>query len=130
MPYSNTFFRLDAVQDLLDHATFEAEFTKVAKGLPDLERIVSRIHAKNCKVKDFLKVLTVRVAHPNHPESDGRHCPIQAFKSLSTGLSELADVSETFQSKTILGLLRSAPDLIPHIKHVRSMFKKPEDSES
>ncbi|EPS94078.1 hypothetical protein FOMPIDRAFT_1170017 [Fomitopsis schrenkii] len=101
--------RLDAVQDLLDHATFEAEFTKVAKGLPDLERIVSRIHAKNCKVKDFLKVLT-------------------AFKSLSMGLSELADVSETFQSKTILGLLRSAPDLLPHIKHVRSMFKKPEDN--
>ncbi|KZT71945.1 DNA mismatch repair protein Msh6 [Daedalea quercina L-15889] len=100
--------RLDAVQDLLDHATFEGEFTKVAKGLPDLERIVSRIHAKNCKVRDFLKVLT-------------------AFKSLSTGLAELADISETFQSRTILGLLRSAPDLLPHIKHVRSMFKKPEE---
>jgi DNA mismatch repair protein MSH6 len=52
--------RLDAVQDLLDHPTFEQEFTQIAKGLPDLERIVSRIHAKNCKVKDFLKVLTVR----------------------------------------------------------------------
>jgi DNA mismatch repair ATPase MutS len=50
---------LDAVQDLLDHPTFEQEFTQVAKGLPDLERIVSRIHAKNCKVKDFLKVLAV-----------------------------------------------------------------------
>lgn len=48
---------LDAVQDLLNHPTFEQEFTEVAKGLPDLERIVSRIHAKNCKVKDFLKVL-------------------------------------------------------------------------
>ncbi len=51
--------RLDAVQDLLDHPTFEQQFTSVAKGLPDLERIVSRIHAKNCKVKDFLKVLSV-----------------------------------------------------------------------
>lgn len=51
--------RLDAIQDLLDHPTFEQQFTSVAKGLPDLERIVSRIHAKNCKVKDFLKVLTV-----------------------------------------------------------------------
>src|SRR5882762_2171653 len=51
---------LDAVQDLLNHPTFEQEFTQIAKGLPDLERIVSRIHAKNCKVKDFLKVLTVR----------------------------------------------------------------------
>ena len=32
---------------------------EIAKGLPDLERIVSRIHAKNCKIKDFLKVLAV-----------------------------------------------------------------------
>ena len=53
--------RLDAVQDLLDHPTFEAEFTEIAKGLPDLERIVSRIHAKNCRVRDFIKVLTVRL---------------------------------------------------------------------
>ena len=52
-------FRLDAVQDLLAHPTFESDFTSIAKGLPDLERVVSRIHAKNCKVKDFLKVLTV-----------------------------------------------------------------------
>lgn len=51
--------RLDAVQDLLDHPSFEEEFTGVTKGLPDLERIVSRIHAKSCKVKDFLKVLQV-----------------------------------------------------------------------
>ena len=43
----------------MDHPTFEAEFSDVAKGLPDLERIVSRIHAKNCRVKDFLKVLDV-----------------------------------------------------------------------
>jgi DNA mismatch repair protein MSH6 len=54
------FYRLDAVQDLLDRPSFETDFTDVAKGLPDLERIVSRIHAKNCKVKDFLKVLQVR----------------------------------------------------------------------
>lgn len=47
------------MQDLIDHPTFEAEFSDVAKGLPDLERIVSRIHAKNCRVKDFLKVLEV-----------------------------------------------------------------------
>lgn len=43
----------------MSHPTFEGEFMEVAKGLPDLERIVSRIHAKNCKVKDFLKVLKV-----------------------------------------------------------------------
>lgn len=55
-----TFHRQDAVQDLIDHPTFEADFGKLAKGLPDLERIVSRIHAKNCRIKDFLKVLQAR----------------------------------------------------------------------
>ena len=50
--------RLDAVQDLIDHPTFENDFTQLVKGIPDLERIISRIHAKNCKVRDFLKVLT------------------------------------------------------------------------
>lgn len=59
--------RLDAVQDLLEHPTFEKDFTAIAKGLPDLERIVSRIHAKNCKVKDFLKVLTVSLTHDTFP---------------------------------------------------------------
>jgi DNA mismatch repair protein MSH6 len=75
--------RLDAVQDLLDHPTFEQEFIQIAEGLPDLERIVSRLHAKNCKVKDFLKVLA-------------------AFKMLSKGLDSLADTSATFKSKTVL----------------------------
>ncbi|KAF8504398.1 DNA mismatch repair protein Msh6 [Russula emetica] len=99
--------RLDAVEDLMSHPTFEGEFMEIAKGLPDLERIVSRIHAKNCKIKDFLKVL-------------------KSFKGLSKGLSKLADASETFGSKTILGLLRSAPDLLPHVKDVESRFEKPE----
>jgi DNA mismatch repair protein MSH6 len=52
--------RLDAVEDLMKHPTFEEGFMDLAKGLPDLERLVSRIHAKNCKVKDFLKALAVR----------------------------------------------------------------------
>lgn len=51
------FGRLNAVQELINHETFEEEFTKLVKGLPDLECIVSRIHAINCKVKDFVKVL-------------------------------------------------------------------------
>jgi hypothetical protein len=56
----------------MSHATFEGDFMEIAKGLPDLERIVSRIHAKNCKVRDFLKVLKVMIpaviiyfAHPS-----------------------------------------------------------------
>ncbi|KAL4079502.1 muts domain V-domain-containing protein [Scleroderma citrinum] len=95
--------RLDAVQDLMQHPTFEEAFTDLAKGMPDLERIVSRIHAKNCKVKDFVKVLS-------------------AFKKLHNGLATLAENSESFESKTILGLLRSAPDLMVHLEAIKSRF--------
>jgi DNA mismatch repair protein MSH6 len=115
--------RLDAVEDLMNHPTFEGDFMEVAKGLPDLERIVSRIHAKNCKVKDFLKVLKVILS----PFAMSPHLtPRQSFAVLSKGLSKLADASETFESKTVLGLLRSAPDLLPHIKNVESRFERPE----
>ncbi|KAI0792522.1 DNA mismatch repair protein Msh6 [Abortiporus biennis] len=101
--------RLDAVESLMKDEDFEKEFTELVKGLPDLERIVSRIHAKNCKVKDFLKVL-------------------DAFRKLNKGLEDLANKAESFESKTVFGLLRSAPNLKPNIKNVRSMFKKPEDN--
>ena len=58
----SSMLRLDAVQDIMNHPTFEASFTDIAKGLPDLERVVSRIHSKSCRVKDFLKVLSVCAA--------------------------------------------------------------------
>lgn len=54
--------RLDAVQDILSHPTFEGTFAEVAKGLPDLERLVSRVHAKTCSVKNFLDLLKVRAS--------------------------------------------------------------------
>lgn len=41
----------------------------------------------------------------------------------------MAEASETFKSKTILGLLRSAPDLKQNIKHVERMFVKPDKGE-
>lgn len=50
---------------------------------------------------------------------------LQAFKKLSRGLSSLADISESFKSKTVLGLLRSAPDLLANIKNIESMYEKP-----
>ncbi|KDR79956.1 hypothetical protein GALMADRAFT_242120 [Galerina marginata CBS 339.88] len=103
--------RLDAVQDILDHPTFEATFTDVAKGIPDLERIVSRIHAKSCRVRDFLKVL-------------------KAFDKLSKGMTKLADESASFKSKTILGLLRGAPDLLPQLRSMKSMFQPTEDEKA
>ncbi|KAI0077327.1 DNA mismatch repair protein Msh6 [Panus rudis PR-1116 ss-1] len=101
--------RLDAVDDLMKNADFGEKFAEFAKGLPDLERIVSRIHAKNCRVRDFVKVLG-------------------SFSSLNKGLKELSDKAEYFDSQSIPGLLRSAPDLAQHIKHVKGMFQKVDDN--
>lgn len=50
---------------------------------------------------------------------------MQSFKRLSRGLTKLADESEGFKSKTILGLLRGAPDLLPNVKQIEDMFQKP-----
>ncbi|KAG8973234.1 DNA mismatch repair protein msh6 [Tulasnella sp. 425] len=102
--------RLDAVEDLLDAPTAEAEFGQLAKGLPDLERIVSRIHAGTCKILDFLKVL-------------------QAFEKLSKGLKKLEDEAQSFKSTNISGLLRSAPDLDPHINALREQFVEPKEKD-
>ncbi|KAK1221756.1 DNA mismatch repair protein msh6 [Marasmius sp. AFHP31] len=115
--------RLDAVEDLMNHPTFESAFMAIAKGLPDLERVVSRVHAKNCKVKDFLNVLSVGKLLKL---SVGLTLiGLQAFEKLSKGLGSLADESESFNSKTILGLLRSAPDLSPNIRNIQSMYERP-----
>lgn len=46
---------------------------------------------------------------------------------MTKGLDNLAETSKTFESKTVLGLLRSAPDLLPSIKNVQAMYQKPEE---
>jgi DNA mismatch repair protein MSH6 len=121
--------RLDAVQDILAHPTYEATFTQVAKGIPDLERIISRIHAKTCKVRDFLKVLKVRRFFAALWSSHFRRLNffLKAFEGLSKGMNKLADEAEEFESKTISGLLRGAPGLLPHIRNVQSMFQPVKD---
>ena len=43
-------------------------------------------------------------------------------------MAKLADESESFKSKTILGLLHGAPDLFPKVTHIQETFK-PVDAE-
>ena len=50
----------------------------------------------------------------------------QSFKKLTQGLKTLEKSAEGFKSKNIPGLLRSAPDLMPNIKHVQEMFVQAE----
>ena len=50
--------RLDAVEDLMRVPGFLELFEEKCARFPDLERIVSRIHAGSCKIADFLVVLS------------------------------------------------------------------------
>ena len=49
--------RLDAVELLNADATVRNQFISNLTKLPDLERMISRIHAGSCKVQDFVRVL-------------------------------------------------------------------------
>jgi DNA mismatch repair protein MSH6 len=49
--------RLDAVDALNADSTIMDNFSNSLSKLPDLERLISRVHAGRCKAQDFLKVL-------------------------------------------------------------------------
>ncbi|KAL8741582.1 MAG: hypothetical protein Q9190_005831 [Brigantiaea leucoxantha] len=49
--------RLDAVESLNADATIRDRFTSQLTKLPDLERMISRVHAGSCKAQDFVRVL-------------------------------------------------------------------------
>lgn len=49
--------RLDAVESLNADTTVRDRFTASLTKLPDLERMISRIHAGSCKAQDFVRVL-------------------------------------------------------------------------
>ncbi|XAO26442.1 hypothetical protein I312_105279 [Cryptococcus bacillisporus CA1280] len=95
--------RLDAVEDLMNHPRFSGDFTQLCKGLPDLERLISRIHAGSVKQSDFLQV-------------------VESFSKLQKGIDNLVDMSESLESTGVKALLRSAPDLSGMIEHIRGMY--------
>jgi DNA mismatch repair protein MSH6 len=49
--------RLDAVDALNADSSITDSFTSSLSKLPDLERLISRVHAGRCKAQDFLKVI-------------------------------------------------------------------------
>lgn len=49
--------RLDAVDDFLRLTDIHESLTNELAKMPDLERLISRIHSKRCKVKEFLTTL-------------------------------------------------------------------------
>jgi DNA mismatch repair protein MSH6 len=92
----------------MNHPTFSERFHKIAKNIPDLERLISRIHAGRCKQSDFLKVMS-------------------AFKKLNAGFSDLASLAKSFNSSSVDALLRGAPDMSANLKHILSMYELLDD---
>ncbi|KLT40648.1 putative mismatch repair-related protein [Cutaneotrichosporon oleaginosum] len=96
--------RLDAVDDLIANPAFTGQFTQLVRGLPDLERLVSRIHAGSIRQTDFLKV-------------------VDQFSNIQSAIDLLVGESEKFASSSVRGLLRTAPDLSANIAHLKSMYE-------
>lgn len=49
--------RLDAVEFLNQERSISDKFIDSMSKMPDLERLISRIHAGSCKPEDFVRVL-------------------------------------------------------------------------
>lgn len=100
--------RLDAVDDIYNSDIAQETLSSCLRKLPDLERIISRIHAGTCRVKDFLLCL-------------------DSFKEI---FSTIEDLCEVFKPKStrISHLLETGfpSELIDKIQFFSNAFDKSE----
>ncbi|KAI7517142.1 DNA mismatch repair protein Msh6, partial [Hortaea werneckii] len=95
--------RLDAVDALNADSTIMDRFTASLSRLPDLERLISRIHAGRCKAQDFVKVL-------------------EGFEQIEYTMSLLGSFGH---GEGVLGQLISAmPDLAGALSHWKDAFDR------
>src|SRR5205809_1087253 len=78
--------RLDATDTLNSLPQIRDHFLSTFNRLPDLERILSRIHAGRCNVKDFVRVL-------------------EGFQSIMEGVEQIKQMAEMEGGDSIGGLL-------------------------
>ncbi|KAH8919876.1 hypothetical protein BT69DRAFT_1336919 [Atractiella rhizophila] len=95
--------RLDTVTDLMESEDFSNHFAAMSKGMPDLERLLARVHSKSCSTRDFKKVL-------------------EGFTKINKGLQGLSDCTGDFKSERIKRQLRSLPDLSKFITSLQDKF--------
>ncbi|KAJ9661332.1 DNA mismatch repair protein msh6 [Coniosporium apollinis] len=95
--------RLDAVDALNADGTVTERFTSSLSKLPDLERLISRVHAGRCKAQDFVKV-------------------IEGFEQIEYTMSLLREFGE---GEGVIGqLISSMPDLSSALKHWKEAFDR------
>lgn len=94
--------RLDAVDDLKQNQDLSHLISTTFLKLPDLERMVSRIYASACSLRDFLIVL-------------------ENFEKVNQLFAKLNQHSSQFQSKILLNMLL---DGFPDLQHELDGFKQ------
>ncbi|KAJ9605187.1 DNA mismatch repair protein msh6 [Cladophialophora chaetospira] len=105
--------RLDAVDSLNADAKIRDRFTSQMSRMPDLERLISRVHAKTCKVQDFVKVL-------------------EGFEQIDHTMSLLQDsTGKPRDSEGVIGqLIAAMPDLGPRLKYWHDAFDRTKAKEN
>lgn len=99
--------RLDAIDDFIANPSLTEDFGKATKGAPDLERLLSRIHAGSCKPSQFAKVLS-------------------SLSKISKTFASLAKTSNSLKSSALKSLLAGVPDLSDHLDAVREIYEEDE----
>ncbi|KAF8475994.1 muts domain V-domain-containing protein [Kalaharituber pfeilii] len=95
--------RLDAVDALLADDSFRDTFVLQLSKIPDLERLISRIHAGSCKAQDFVRVL-------------------EGFEQIRDAMAEL---SANGEGEGLIGqLLKSLPNLGEKLKPWETAFDR------
>jgi DNA mismatch repair protein MSH6 len=95
--------RLDAVDALNADSSIIDNFTASLSKLPDLERLISRVHAGRCKAQDFLKVL-------------------EGFEQIEYTVSLLKQFGE---GEGVIGqLISSMPDLAGALDQWKTVFDR------
>lgn len=90
---------------------FGTTFAALVKGLPDLERLISRAHAGAVKQKAFTEIM-------------------HAFDRIQREFERLVEVASSFPSGSVLKLIRSAPDLSPLLSHMNGLYKVRRDEKT
>ncbi|KAL4782474.1 muts domain V-domain-containing protein [Aspergillus varians] len=93
--------RLDAVDALNADSSVRDQFSSQLTKMPDLERLISRIHAANCRAQDFVRVL-------------------EGFEQIEYTMSLLKDSGS---GEGVIGqLISSMPDLTELLEYWKTAF--------
>jgi DNA mismatch repair protein MSH6 len=105
--------RLDAVDSLNADTTVRDRFTSQMTKMPDLERLISRVHAGSCKAQDFVRVL-------------------EGFEQIDYTMSLLSDGGGNASDSegVIAQLIAAMPDLKSRLKYWMSAFDRQKAKEA